>query len=116
MQDYILRVLKVFEEYDERQYLDWRTDGEFAPVTFFVICNDLFCWGSADAQEITPDNIDLLEQAYKDASASTCIYGESYGGDLFAARCRKMLPQQAYMDILPADLVPLFEECISSNE
>lgn len=86
----------------------WRCDTQFAPVSFLVGCNDLFFWGCADLEELTPSNIDVFEKAIEDvraASGSCC-----YGPELFCARVRKMRPQgRAY----PGDrkLWPLFDAC-----
>ena len=51
-------------------YLDeaiwWRTDEKYAPITFFVGCNDLFYWACADAEELTEENFPRLKEAIID--------------------------------------------------
>jgi hypothetical protein len=64
MNDFYLRVMRCME--DNNESLWWRTDEEYAPITFFINCNDAFWWGSADAERITEANIGILEQAIKD--------------------------------------------------
>ena len=79
-----------------------RTD---PPVMFYVNVNDLFFWGTADLEEVTPDNIGELERAYADcqAVADEINRGKQPGQRfylwrqlaqmLFAARQRQLRPQ-----------------------
>lgn len=90
--DFIIEVLRVVSDNDDTSAIWWRCDGEWAPVTFFVNCNDLFFWGSADTETITPGNIGELVRAYADAEA---IDKCAYASQLFCARVRKMRPQGA---------------------
>ncbi len=110
MEEFILRVLRAtaFEHCDD---LWWRTDNEYAPVTFFVNCNDLFFWASADLEKVTKDNIADLEQAYIDADLADPELGTVYASLLFCARMRKMRPQKPYYKSLPVLLHPLFNAC-----
>lgn len=90
---FVHRVLTVFAENDLCGSLYWRTDGEYAPVTFFVNCNDVFCWGCADGEDVTPANLGVLEQAIADCEAIDAVVGSCYAVDLFASRVRGMRPQ-----------------------
>lgn len=81
----------------------WRVDGEYAPVTMLINCNDLFYWACADAEIVTDKNIDVLEQSYKDS--------QDYGGILFCCRVRGMRPQGAYYKYIPKDEHKLFDAC-----
>lgn len=58
-----LRAAKIFNGFagPSSEQIWWRTDEEYAPITFLVNCNDLFAWGCADCERLTTDNIDLLE-------------------------------------------------------
>lgn len=105
MNKFVMRVLQVTAKhgYGCRKALDWRCDGEFAPLTFFVHCNDLFTWGSADCEDVTPENIALLDQSYTDC--------RKYGSDLFCARVRKMRPQGAVYSMIDKEYWPLFDAC-----
>jgi hypothetical protein len=91
---FILRLLRALAP-NNCDNIHWRTDGEFAPVTFFLNTNDLFDWGSADSEEITPDNIEILESAMADCKTVDPNGGDIYGYMLFAARVNKMRPQNA---------------------
>lgn len=85
--------MKIFQAtaFDDCDELWWRTDGEYAPITFFVNCSDMFYWACAESEEVTPENVDLLVQSFGDCKATD--RHSYYGGTLFAARSRKMRPQ-----------------------
>jgi len=104
---FILEVLDAvaFDNCDE---LWWRTDGEYAPVAFFVNCNDLFFWGTSDAEDVTPENIHLLKKSFDDVEAIDEF--SQLGGELFCCRSRKMRPQGAAYP-KDAKLWPLFDKC-----
>lgn len=99
--EFTLRVLRAFggvrDDLAETDDLWWRTDGEYAPVTFFVKCSDVFEWGCADLEQITPENIHVLEQATKDCEGAM-KFGAVYAGILFCCRVRGMRPQGAIYD------------------
>jgi hypothetical protein len=136
--DFISKVLSIRDGF-QNPYADlwdaiyWRTDEEFAPVTFWVNCNDLFWWATADNEEITPENFHLLKEAVNDVAsalgAADPSYDKklsieewkvafdlwrkvgSYAADLFCARSRKMRPQHPCYKIYPQILHPLFDVC-----
>lgn len=108
--DEILRVLHAVAEADHTDMIWWRTDDEYAPVTFLVNCNDCFYWATADCEEITPDKLQLFEQTLKDAKAACDGFGTIYAGELFAARCRKLRPQNASYALYPPEMWGLFDE------
>ena len=114
LSQFIMRVLNLASKYDLCSVIWWRTDGKYAPITFFVNCNDLFYWACADTEEITPENIDSLEQAIIDLGA-ICKHGEVYGVELWCSRMRHMRPQGAFY---PHDkeLWLLFDECGPERE
>ena len=100
---FILRVLKLTAEDDCG--LRWADDGEF-----FINCNDLFWWGTADAEDVTPDNISLLADSLADCERVLPESGPIYAGELFACRVRRMRPQGcAYPR--HKELWPLFDAC-----
>jgi len=104
------KILEVISENDSHDDVWWRTDGKYAPVTFFINCNDLFFWACADAEQITEDNIEILLTAYEDAKAAD-EDGECYASLLFCARARGMRPQGAYYKSFPKALWALFDAC-----
>lgn len=85
----------------------WRVDEEYAPITIFVGCNDVFWWGCADCEAVTAENIEILEQAYKDATY--------HGGALFCARVRGMRPQGAFYKHIESERA-LFDACGPERE
>ena len=118
---FILRVLGIVEEYELRDMLFWRTDSKYAPVTFMINCNDIFYWGCADLEPITPENIGILEQSgkdYKEIGKSIDPKSSMYELEipaLFCARVRKMRPQGA---CYPEDKAywPLLDACGPKRE
>jgi hypothetical protein len=105
---FVLRVLQVTAAADSCSDIWWRTDETYAPVVFLVGCNDLFFWACADAERLTPQNIDLLEQAYLDTEAVGCRWN---GASLFCARVRKMRPQSACYPKDEPQMWPLYDAC-----
>ncbi len=112
--DFVKRVLDA-TAFDHCDDIWWRTDTEYAPITFFVNCNDLFFWGSADCEELTPDNIELFEQSYRDADEAM-KHGNVYASLLFCARVRAERPQGAYYKYLHEDIYHLFDACGPERE
>lgn len=110
--DYVRRAFVVFNGFDgpDQAELWWRTDGEFEPLTLFVRCSDLFFADCADAERLTDANIQILEEALRDAIAAGPALG-AYAGLLFCARMRRMRPQGAQYMRIPEPLHPLFDAC-----
>jgi hypothetical protein len=105
----IVEVLRLVAEYDCYDAIWWRCDGEFAPVTFFVNCNDLFWWATADAEPLTSGDIPELQQAIADI-CKIDKYEASTGFLLWCARKRGMRPQRpAYPQ--NEQLWALFDAC-----
>ena len=92
--EYIIAVLRVAEQYEIWSELLWRVSADGA-VRFYIGCSDLFTWGSADAEEITMENLPLLEPAIIDALAADSVGGEIYGTSLFCCRSSKCRPQKS---------------------
>lgn len=116
--EFVLRVLRLFGQTDCTGELFWRTDGDYAPITFFANVNDVFFWGCTDNEKITPDNIAEAEKAVADVRDITGKTGWSTDAawvNLFAARLRKDRPQGA---AYPSDerLWPLFDACGPERE
>lgn len=107
--EFMLRVLELFA-FENTDELWWRCDAEYAPITFFVNCNDCYAWGSADAEPITPADLPLLEQTFKDVIALGYTDGEG-APLLFVSRKRRLRPQGAMYKYITDDLVPLHDEC-----
>lgn len=109
--DFVTRVLKAFE-FDATDSLWWSFDD--SKLRLYANCSDFFEWGTADLEEIQPEDLDLLEQCVKDAielDATNC-----WAGELFCARKRKMRPQGACYKNLPEALWPLFDAAGPARE
>lgn len=105
---YIIRVLHAGSVNSEDVL--WEMNEEDKSIVFFVNCNDVFAWGSSDAEKITEDNIYIFEKACNDAKNS-CDDGYAFAGELFCCRIRKASPQKGFMKVIPKDMRQLFEEC-----
>lgn len=115
-------IVKVLQQFDYEDGLLWSVkDGH---AKFSVICNDVFWWGSADAEDLTPDNVDELKRAREDVmSAKGRDQGsseaewryEAYAKELFCARVRKMRPQGAAYPKDPK-MWSLFDACGPERE
>ena len=92
----------------------WRLpEGEpDGPLMFLVGCNDVFDWGTADAERIN-DEADLagLEAAVREVEALLGRYNGVEGFVLWVARKRKERPQGAMYPHLDPQLWELFDAC-----
>ena len=95
MSDFVEKVLQMFAWHDVTTELDWTSE-----LKFFVSCNDFFAPASADTEEITPDDFDLLNQAFVDAG--------QYGPELFVCRKRKQSPLPALKVYYEPEIWELF--------
>ncbi len=113
---FVLRVLSAFDGDDraDKGELLWQI--EKGTARFFAMCSDFFWWGGADAEEITPDNIGVLELAIADCYASDRVIGTCDAVSLFCARVRKMRPQGAAYKSLDRKAWPLFDACGPERE
>lgn len=111
--EFLMKVLKLFADYELQGQLHWECEEEDDPISLSVNCNDLFWWGSGDSEDITPENIQVLEDSIKDCKKiKHSMVG--HGIELFAARVRKMRPQGCcYPDRFPENkkLWPLLDAC-----
>jgi len=98
-------ILRLFAKYNLNGFLLWNES-----LDFFVNCNDLFLWGTADAQKVTSADVVLIEATIKECWAIDPDCYEFDGLYLWVARQRKMRPQQCeYPD--SEKLWPLFDAC-----
>lgn len=115
-----LEVLRICAEHDICEMVWWRTDDEYAPVTFLVNVNDQF-YPAADAEAITPENLDVFKQAVADCAEldrqqpptpedigkGTDGYAISRADVLFVARLRKTRLWKRKHEKYPTRLQPL---------
>lgn len=90
------RVLRL-SAFDYTEMVWWRlNEGDPERVDFYVPCNDVFAWGCADLEQVTEENIDLLEQTLREGEEQFGPYNADLAFTLFVARVRKMRPQDAW--------------------
>ena len=100
---FIEDLLRLVHKYDSCHSLEWDSE-----LNFYINCNDIFCWGCVDAEDVTPETLPILEQAFKDAK---------YSGDLlYCARQRKMRPQGAAYKVIAKKDWHLFDACGPERE
>ena len=115
--DLILRAFRVFNGFSgpASDGLWWRTDGEYAPVTLLVMCNDLFTWATAECETLTAENIGLLEATHAELLAIDRELG-CFADILFCCRVRGNRPQRPYYQYIDARLHGMFDACGPSVE
>jgi hypothetical protein len=109
-------VLSVFERADDYESLMWRVDMRPAPepgVKLFALCNDVFFWATADAEEIAAADLALLEACLADLAKAREPY---YLAELFAARKRKLRPQKPVYKGMNEATAALFDACCTEEE
>lgn len=92
LDDFILKVLSLYAKYGLQSCLTYRTDGEYAPITFWADSSqDLFGPMCNTDVTLTSENLPLFEQALRDCFnvSKACAY---YGLDLFICRTLKRKP------------------------
>lgn len=110
---FFMRVMKIFDDLDARSSLWWNMRSAGNPLQFAVNCSLVFDGGGADFEDLTPENLHILEQAIKDVredylSAAGGPMGEyDWALWLFCARIRARRPRP--QTIIPEELRPLFD-------
>lgn len=104
----VLEICALTENFD---ILMWQNDGSYIGVG----CNDVFAWGCADCEEITPETLGLFQEA---ADELLAIEAEWWLAELYTAKVRKMRPQGAiYQSVDMTDtVVALFNSCGPDRE
>ena len=107
-------VLALFDQADDHEGVFWRVDMDHGrDVKLFANCSDLFYWATADAEEITREDIPLLRQTLADLKAVDAAYNLN---ELFAARKRKLRPQRPCYRHFEAPVAALFDACCTEEE
>lgn len=95
---FIRKILLLAAKYEIHEELYWDED-----LCFFIICNDLFFWATADCEKVDKNTIAELEQALIDSNI--------WGSLLYCARQRKMRPQGVYYKHIDKEFWHLFDDC-----
>lgn len=124
--NFALRVLKAMQDCDCRDDLWWQLSEDNSKIEFTINCSDMFWWGAADSEDVTPENIHELEKAIVDMKAlggqaakdSFVTFGQTVGQAplLFIARMRKMRPQGTLYSYLNTSVWHIFDECGPERE
>ncbi|HEX7069877.1 MAG TPA: hypothetical protein VF190_03680 [Rhodothermales bacterium] len=113
--DTLARFFRMLDDADLHDGFWWRAnEPQYEPFKILINCNDLFYWACADCEEVTPENLDALEQALRDVrDVKTAIEPEFISMrealQLFCCRVRGMRPQGAWYDGFPPPLAALFD-------
>lgn len=70
-----------------------------------IDCGDVF-HPAADSEEVTPENLVVLQDCIRD-----CGMHDLWLGELFVARIRGQRPMPSIMKLMAPELIPLFEAC-----
>ena len=107
MNEFQLKVFKLFDQYDVQELLSWWFDED--RLFLGIDVSDFFSWGCSDYEEITEDNFDRLASTlrYLDENYE---FLNAYGPKLFVARERKCRPQGASY-FKNEEINKLFDEC-----
>ena len=106
-----LKILDVVAQNDLHDCIFWRCDGKYAPITIWINCNDLFCWATADLEEITVERLPEFERAIADCEVIDPVLGALRGCDLFCCRMRGMRPQRPAYPTDKPEWKAIFDSC-----
>jgi hypothetical protein len=101
-------LLALSSRIDLGEQLMLHTDGQ--QIHASVNISDVFWWGGADAEDVTPETLPALERAYTDLRAIHPT-ADMYTAELYAARLRGMRPQGAAYPKERAATQALFDAC-----
>lgn len=108
--EFILTVLEVAAPYHEvQEFLMWDAD-----LNFYLDVSDFFAWGFSDVEEVTYQNLPVLEEAIEDVKKTGA--GIYHAPLLFAARVRECRPQGAYYKYLDRKTWTMFDEVGPTRE
>lgn len=92
--------------------LIWRTqprdDRPDDPIRFYALCNTFFYWATADMEEITPNDLDLLEECLHDLRKACPDDGGVWLTELYVCRKRKLRPLQGWFSPMTDAIRALF--------
>jgi len=104
-----ITILKFLAENELYDCVIWGIE-ENGELWCSVNCNDLFGWAWADTEDLTIDNLNVLEQSIKDCEQIDSKIGFCHAPSLFCCRIRQMRPQGVAYP-LEKEYWPLFDNC-----
>jgi hypothetical protein len=115
---FVQRVMEIFWHADVCTELMWYVEDGVLCLSADV--SDIFAWGSADSEEITPQTLPVLEEAFRELKAlGSPPWGRAeWLPELYAARVRGMRPQGAAYPEGAADgaVAALLDACGPARE
>ncbi len=130
----LARFFRVTDDADCHEGFWWRAnEPQYEPFKILINCNDLFWWGCADCEAVTPETLGEFERAFADIQPLHDRWGNwirenvrdakrsmndpecppyiatSLALLLYCARVRKMRPQGAYYDAFPPEVAAMFD-------
>lgn len=112
---FLYRAMDLIAQAELHDEVWWHTTGGTVAPTLVVKCSDIFAWGCADCEPITPENIHYLEAAIRECLALPGFAGVGYIGQLFCAKARGLRPQGAAYPKAP-EVAALFDACGPKRE
>lgn len=100
-EEFIYEVMKLTAGSEDQSYFMWYINSR-GDLVFVVECSDAFHWATADAEEVTPENIHYLRMSMDDIARLQKENPEGLYCDyeyiwLFCARVRKQKLQEPVM-------------------
>ena len=89
------KLLRWFADTETRESLYWNFKAD--KLEFYILCNDMFWWGTADAEDVTAADVPELQRAYDDLDKFATDF-TLYAPELWVARKRGMRPQTPWWD------------------
>jgi hypothetical protein len=107
---FVRQVMFLFDSADIHSEMYWHVGDD--GIRLLALVSDVFMWGCADAEDITPERLPVLQQAYDDLAV---VDGLPHLAELYAARIRRMRPQGAAYSDSPGVRF-LFDKCGPERE
>lgn len=108
------KILTKISEWELFYSFFWYPDGEKGDIRFRIDCNDVFCWGAADAELMTADDLDDMQKCIDKCLEVGEL--EDEGLILWISKKRNLRPQGAWFKGKTQELIKLFEEHTEKRE
>lgn len=110
--DFLWELAHIFTFGENVDSLFWHTVPTFKA---FIMCSDEFYWGTADAEEVLPEDLDELRKAQADVAAVEPVHKWLWT-TLWVARKRGMRPQGAMYKHFTPEVVELINQAGPARE
>lgn len=109
---FLVRFFKITALYNEFRCWHWSFQDDI--INIYIADQGMFCPTPSNyiaAEQVTPENIDILEQAFIDCAESGEDWDISWAPALFIGRVRKMSPYPHYYRNMTEHTIKLFQQC-----